>query len=164
MAALPGVKAWMVNAGYMTEDDTSLDHDLPAALVVALTEGSCGYTATRRLEDVTRFPADDALVTLMIDAFTRMDRMVPEFVRAWVMKTGTRFKAVEEDVVRFRVGALTLSGTVRAVVKAEARGCVEITKGLNNKPQVLSVMAEDIIDNLGPSRRRPKTPGPKGVV
>lgn len=157
-AFLPRLEAWCIGHGIGADEDDDpgqFSRDLRALLALALTECSDAYRAARYLDEFADLPADVDLVLLMGAAFEEMKRAAPGFVSDWTMRHRIRFGPAREHVIRFRVGNVSLTGTVVDIVQREGKALVAVRRG--ETTDHIWAFAEDVIEDHGPSRPAKKS-------
>lgn len=133
-AALPAVDI---------SSDESRQH-LLAVTTLAVQESADAYAAGRYLESFMDWPVDGELVRILDRAYAEMPKVAGTFIHAWVMSEKVRFPAKDGDFVSFRVGPVTMQGTVLATIQREARAIVEVKTGPNASTN-MPVNAEDVV-------------------
>lgn len=100
------------------------------------------------LKNVLDWPVDGELALLIVDALRLVHKT---FLRArlteWVMKTGTRFKAKDDDAITFKSGDKMLTGRVMSIDRPTASAFVKY--GPEDDPVYKTVLAEDLVDVAG---------------
>jgi hypothetical protein len=117
---------------------------LRAVVTLAVQESADAYGAGRYLETFMEWPVDAMLFRALDTIYSAMPKEADKAVHAWVMKERVRFKPVETNFVKFKIGPVDMQGTVVAVIAREARGIVEVKTG-PGKTKNVSVNAEDIV-------------------
>ncbi|AMO44257.1 hypothetical protein vBRpoSV10_204 [Ruegeria phage vB_RpoS-V10] len=135
------VKAWADNLGAIP--DGVDEREVLAVVTLAIMESADCYEAGRYLESFCDFPTNGDLIRILDRAYLSMPRLVPPYVRAWVMENAVRFAAKEGDQVLFKIGDAEVRGTCVGAVPTEARGFVEIAG--TKRGQVVPVNGEDLI-------------------
>lgn len=133
---------------------------LTALITLAVQESADAYGAGRYLDTMMDWPVDAELIRILDKVYGSLVFRLPPFIHAWVMQEKVRFPAKVGDFVKFKVGTVTMQGTVSAVIPREARGIIEVKTG-PSQTKHMSVNAEDITSHTkGLSKTAGGSPNP----
>lgn len=154
---LDGIQAWADANGIVNTDELGGNHEFKALMTIAVMESVDGYGAARYVDTMFDWPADTALVKLLDAAYRTAPLVLPDFVKRWVMATGTRFPAKKGNSVKVRIGDAEFSGVVTDILESEARGWVEVLNA-KVKGKVIAINSEEVIKVTSTGDGRMPTP------
>ncbi len=134
------VRAWAIDCGAVPEDHD--ENEFLALVTLAMIESPDAYDCTRYIDQFFDWPVDGNLTRILDRAYFRLKIITPKVVREWVIKTGARFPHKEGTGIAFRIGDITMRGTIKAVIHGEAVAMVEV---FSRKPYIVRVVSEEVL-------------------
>ena len=152
------IRHWAENFGVVDGDHDN--REFLALLSIALIESPDSYQAGRYLEDFFGWPVQADLVRVLDACYARMKHVTRDLVHAWVMENNVRFPAKKGDMIRARIGDVTINGRVIEVIRREAKGFFIP----NGKDKPMPVYAEEVQQVLPGKKVRPEKPEPPEIA